>query len=304
MKKYLTILLSILLLISCSKDEDIEVEESNSKRPHITSYYKNGLLESKLEYVYNNNQLVEIIDITPVQEGSMHLSYKYEFDYKMPVVSLNLFVGYTEELTHFFRLDYIYSNSKLSQLDLSRAPEFEQVTESQFYTYSNNQLVLIESKTDFGSGMELRDKIDYEYDDSQRIKRCNYYEHSDLEGWWIHRFQSYTYNTNQVEVSTIREIDSLYFDKVVNNFEGEKLTHTEFYGRNFDDELEFTKEIFFDYDEEGYLIEERKKEGVNTFVTEIEYEPGKDNLDLFSNPESEIYEFSNPFGFQFDKSDK
>lgn len=299
MKKCIYLFLVIITIVSCKKDDDPEVIENNSKRPHIVSNYKNGDLETKLEYIYNSDQLSEIKDITPVIEGAMQLQYKYELVYQMPVISLDLHIGYNGDLTHFAKFNYVYNNSKLSQLDLYRGPEFDQIEESQIYTYENNLLVLAETKKDLGAGMQLTGRRDFEYE-NQRLKKCNYYSQSNSDDWWVHRFQSYIYEENQIEVSTIRQVDSLYWDKVINTFEGDKLIHSEFYGRNIYDELEYSREMFFVYDTEGYLLEQRTEEDNDVFIVNFEYESGEDNLDLFSNPESQIYEFSSLFNFKFD----
>lgn len=300
MKKYIYLFLVIVTVISCKKDDDPETSKSNSKRPHITSYFKNGDLETKLEYIYNSDQISEIKDITPVIEGEMQLQYKYEFDYQLPVISINLNINYNADWTHFAKANYVINNSKVSRFDMYVAPDFVQIKESEVYTYENNLLILAESKNDLGNGLQTTEKRDYEYE-NQRLLKCNYYSHSNSDDWWVHRFQSYTYTTNHIEVSTIRQVDSLYWDKVINTFEDDRLIHSEFYGRNIYDELEFSREIFFLYDTDGNLIEQQTEEDNDIYITKFEYELGKDNLDLFRNPESQIYEFSSIFNFQFDK---
>lgn len=301
MKKYLFLFLAFITFISCNKKDEGEPIVTNSKRPHIVSYFENDGLKSKMEYVYVDHKIAAVNDITPIEEGSFYYGYKYEFNYQLPKITLNLHISYNENWNHFADIVYAYSNSRISQIDIYTGDlGLDQINESQIFTYDNNQLNLAITMNNSGDGMKMTGKRDYAYE-NQKLKRCNYYSHSNSDDWWVHRFQSYTYLQNKIEVSTIRQVDSMYFDQVVHTFEEDRLIHSKFYGRNINDELEFSREIFYMYDTEGYLIEERTEKDGDVFIAKIEYELGEDNLDLFFSPENQINNILNPFNFQFDK---
>jgi len=301
MKKYLYLFLVFITLISCQKNDQEDSLISNSKRPHIVSYFENGNILNKMEYKYVGDQIASVHDITPIADSSYYSGFKYEFDYRLPVLTLSLHTSYNGHWTHFSDITYSYTNARLDQIDIYGGElGIGQIIESQVFSYDNNRLVLTIIEKDFGDGMKMTGKRDYAYE-NQKLKRCNYYSHSNSEDWWVHRYQSYIYSENHVEVSTIRQADSLYFDKITHTFDNNQLVYSEYLSRNIHDELEYWQEVFYTYDTDGYLIEEKTEKDDDTFITTIEYELGKDNLDLFNSPENQIYEFWNPFNFQFDK---
>jgi len=282
MKNYLALLLTLLLLSSCNKDDSIDIE--SLKRPKVISYYEYFQLIRQIKYSYED-QRISVIDIINNPGKPFEQNIRYTFDYSSHAIEVQIYLVEVEELSLMNKTVYHYDGARLIRKDDFSPSELNQFNSGQIYQYQNGYLNrLIFQHNQNGEAKDYKN-VELFYSGSTLTSKKEYTKHSNE--WELLLFTEYKYENSCIYASQYSSVDSLLYAREILYFEDGQLIKSLLYHKDEPVYPHLNGEIEYEYTQGGYLAnvyQDLKDSNVNI---QFQYESGNSNLDLFRAPENE-----------------
>lgn len=255
MKKHILYLI-FFALFSCSKDEVfIPQSENNALLKCKTQYY--SLLPNTTPLIYeyqydDNNNLIKELNF---ESEDKHLSryFTYEYDDKNQLVLKEFYSENFDNTESYYevivRYTYQYENNNLNKLiKYRKKPNQENdfyIHEIHSYKYLDDNL--IEEVIDYEqTGSQT--KYLFEYENNNLIKKTEYLFYSDDIFKYVWKYDNYNR-----KIKELRYCNNVETQKTIFEFSYNKMNAKVY---NSED---FIKEIYYEYDNSGNLIQEKKE---------------------------------------------
>lgn len=284
MKKYFILLLSLVLLYSCNKDNSSE-ELVNSKRLVSVSSYEHNKLGSKDYYTYTDD-LISQIDRVEGIGMSNERSYRYSFNYSSSGIEVEFFKVEDESLELLDKVSYHYNQSLLVRKDFYSLVDLDNVYRSINYKYQNNLLTEFEEINLNSGGTPFSKRKEFEYNGEKLIKQSEFHSGENYEhaGEYI----VYEYLNDEIKENRYFDLKTEEMSREVHSFQNGYIVQSDLYYKNGTESIYHLGEINFQYDADGYLVERRDNYNNHDLVYFIQYETKPSNINLFRDPQEEF----------------
>lgn len=255
MKKHILYLI-FLALFSCSKDEVfIPQSENNALLKCKTQYYSLLPNTTPLIYEYQYDDNDNLIKELNFESEDKHLSryFTYEYDDKNQLVLKEFYSENFDNTESYYEVivkyTYQYENNKLNKLIKYRKnPKQENdfnIHEIHSYKYLDDNL--IEEVIDYEqTGSQT--KYLFEYENNNLIKKTEYLFYSDDIFKYVWKYDKYNR-----KIKELRYCNNVETQKTIFEFSYNKM-NAKVYNSG-----DFIKEIYYEYDNSGNLIQEKKE---------------------------------------------